>query len=65
MCGSRIPQYQSTLTAAQLAADTNNPYKNPGSGYSAPSWKPEAVQKKKKAIAAKKTAEKDSSSSSS
>ena len=58
MCGSRIPQYQATLTAAQLAADTNNPYKNPGSGYSAPSWKPEAVKKEKEAIAAKKAAEK-------
>ena len=57
MCG-RLPQYPKPLTAAELAADTNNPYKNPGSDVSAPSWKPEDVKKEKEAIAAKKAAEK-------
>lgn len=57
MCGGG-PRYPEPLTAEQMAADTDNPYENPGSGVAAPDWKPEDVKKEKEARAAKKAAEK-------
>ena len=55
MCGGG-PRYPEPLTAEEMLADTNNPYKNPGSGYSAPSWKPEEVEKERDIALAKESA---------
>ena len=57
MCGGG-PRYPEPLTAAELAADTNNRFENPISGVSAPSWKPDEVKKEKAEIAAEEAAAK-------
>ena len=55
MCGGG-PNYPAPLTAEEIAADTDNPYKNP-SGYSAPRWKPEEFKKEQDiALAAERNA---------
>ena len=55
MCGGG-PRYPEPLTAEEIAADTDNPYKNP-SGYSAPRWKPEEFKKEQDiALAAERNA---------
>ena len=59
MCGGG-PRYPEPLTAAELAADTNNRFENPISGVSAPSWKPDEVKKEKAEIAAEEAAAKAS-----
>ena len=54
MCGGG-PRYPEPLTAEEMLADTNNPYKNP-SGYSAPRWKPEEFKKEQDIALAKERA---------
>ena len=46
MCGRQTspPSYPAPLTDAQIAQDTDNPYKNPGSSTSTPDWKVQPTQ---------------------
>ena len=37
-----------TYTAAELAKQTDNPFKNPDSGEELPSWKPQQIAEAKK-----------------
>ena len=50
MClgGGGSPSYPAPKTAAQLAAETDNPFKNPDSGEELPSWKPQQIAEAKK-----------------
>ena len=45
------------LTKEEMIAATDNPFENPESGVTAPSWKPDAVADEKKAREALKIAE--------
>ena len=38
------------LTQEEMREMTDNPFKNPNSGVSAPSWKPEEVKKEKEKL---------------
>tara|TARA_B100000131_G_scaffold275346_1_gene277915 strand:+ start:413 stop:739 length:327 start_codon:yes stop_codon:yes gene_type:complete len=46
------------LTREEMEKDTDNPFENPVSGVSAPSWKPDEVKKEKEEIEAQKAADK-------
>jgi hypothetical protein len=46
------------LTREEMKKDTDNPFENPVSGVSAPSWKPDEVKKEKAEIEAQKAADK-------
>ena len=46
------------LTREEIERKTDNPFENPNSGVSAPSWKPNEVQEEKAAIEAKKASDK-------
>ena len=46
------------LTREEMVEMTDNPFENPNSGVSAPSWKPDEVEAEKAAIEAKKASDK-------
>jgi hypothetical protein len=58
MMGGGGSQEVKPLTQEEIIENTNNPFKNPGSGVSAPSWKPDEVKKEKAEIEAQKAANK-------
>ena len=57
MLGGNQPMPK-TLTREEMEAKTDNPFENPVSGVSAPSWKPDEVKKEKAEIAAEEAAAK-------
>ena len=57
MLGGNQPMPK-TLTREEMEAKTDNPFENPVSGVSAPSWKPDEVEAEKAAIEAKKASDK-------
>ena len=58
MCGGRSQPMPKPLTRAEMEAATDNPFENPNSGVTAPSWKPDEVKKEKAEIAAEEAAAK-------
>ena len=58
MCGGNNQPMPKPLTRAEMEAATDNPFENPNSGVSAPSWKPDEVKKEKAEIAAEEAAAK-------
>ena len=44
MCGGGSPPPVKPLTREEMREMTDNPFENPNSGVSAPSWKPEEVK---------------------
>ena len=44
MCGGGSPPPVKPLTEEEMREMTDNPFENPNSGVSAPSWKPEEVE---------------------
>ena len=57
MLGGNQPMPK-TLTREEMEAKTDNPFENPVSGVSAPSWKPDEVKAEKAEIAAEEAAAK-------
>ena len=57
MCGGNNQPMPKPLTRAEMEAATDNPFENPNSGVSAPSWKPDEVKKEKAAREALKISE--------
>tara|TARA_Y100000996_G_scaffold414101_1_gene404068 strand:- start:949 stop:1287 length:339 start_codon:yes stop_codon:yes gene_type:complete len=57
MCGGRSQPMPKPLTRAEMEAATDNPFENPNSGVTAPSWKPDEVKKEKAAREALKISE--------
>ena len=49
MCTGRAPAYPEPLTRAELEADTDNEYENPGSGTETPDWKKDKPEEELKA----------------
>ena len=58
MCGGGSPPPVKPLTREEMREMTDNPFENPNSGVSAPSWKPDEVEAEKAAIEAKKASDK-------
>lgn len=57
MCGGGGGPMPKPLTKEEMIEATDNPFENPESGVTAPSWKPDAVADEKKAREALKIAE--------
>ena len=57
MCGGGGGPMPKPLTKEEMIEATDNPFENPDSGVTAPSWKPDAVADEKKAREALKIAE--------
>tara|TARA_B100001093_G_scaffold284627_1_gene271833 strand:+ start:21 stop:338 length:318 start_codon:yes stop_codon:yes gene_type:complete len=58
MCGGNNQPMPKPVTRAEMEAATDNPFENPNSGVSAPSWKPDKVKTEKAEIAAEEAAAK-------
>ena len=58
MCSGGGGSMPKPLTREEMEAATDNPFENPNSGVTAPSWKPDEVKKEKAEIAAKEAAAK-------
>tara|TARA_A100000171_G_C2035520_1_gene97896 strand:- start:64 stop:330 length:267 start_codon:yes stop_codon:yes gene_type:complete len=52
MCGGGGQKMPEPLTKEEIIKNTDNPFENPNSGVSAPSWKEGAVADEKAAMAA-------------
>ena len=57
MCGGGGGPMPKPLTKEEMIAATDNPFENPESGVTAPSWKPDEVKKEKAAREALKISE--------
>ena len=57
MCGGGGQKMPKPLTKEEMIEATDNPFENPVSGVTAPSWKPQEVADEKKAREALKIAE--------